>query len=131
MENIHSNGIKWYRKSNLREAKIIFCFSKDSESDIEAYEQDKLMSLTAKNLKVTFPKLRIMLVLNTIFKKIIDQDSLYSDIETISPREMSEFILASSLENPGLGTTLQHLLTMKRKEVSCRIINASYNDLFL
>jgi hypothetical protein len=33
-------------------------------------------------------------------------DHLYSDIETISPREMNEFILASSLENPGLGVTL-------------------------
>ena len=64
------------------------------------------MSLTAKTVKENFPSLRVMLVLNTIFKSLIEKDSLYADMEIISPREMNEFILASSLENPGLGTTL-------------------------
>lgn len=64
------------------------------------------MSFTAKNVKESFPNLRVMLVLNSVFKKLIENDSLFADIETISPREMNEFILATSLENPGLGTTL-------------------------
>ena len=33
-------------------------------------------------------------------------DSFYNDIESISPREMNDYLLAASLENPGLGTTL-------------------------
>jgi len=90
----------------LREARIIFCFSKECENEKEAFEQDKFMSFTAKNVKESFPHLRVMLVLNSVFKKLIEKDSLFADIETISPREMNEFILATSLENPGLGTTL-------------------------
>ena len=33
-------------------------------------------------------------------------DSLYNDVEAISPIEMNEYLLAATLENPGLGTTL-------------------------
>ena len=32
-DNYHSHGKKWYKKCNLREAKIIFCFSKECEDD--------------------------------------------------------------------------------------------------
>jgi hypothetical protein len=67
-DHIYSQGKKWYKKSNLKEAKIIFAFSKECDNEFEGFEQDKLMSLTAKNTKETYPKLRVMLVLNTEFK---------------------------------------------------------------
>jgi hypothetical protein len=89
------------------------------------------MSLTAKNVKDAFPKIRVMLVLMTEFKQLIDMDSYYSDIENISPRQMNEYLLATSLENPGLSTTLQHLLTMKSKTVSKEILQTATQDQFL
>jgi hypothetical protein len=46
----------------------MFAFSKECDNEQEGFEQDKLMSLTAKNVKESFPKLRVMLVLMTEFK---------------------------------------------------------------
>jgi hypothetical protein len=39
--------------------------------------------------------------------------------------------MASSLENPGLGTILQHLLTMKAKNISEELLKASQHDSFM
>jgi hypothetical protein len=65
-----------------------------------------------------YPNLRIMLVLRSKFKDQLKKDSLYDGLEVISPFSLNNFVMASSLENPGFGTILQHLLTMKAKNIS-------------
>jgi hypothetical protein len=44
---------------------------------------------------------------------------------------MNEFILASSLENPALNTTLSHIFTMKSKNVGTEILEVAEGDSFL
>jgi hypothetical protein len=45
-------------------------------------------------------------------------DSLYEGLEVISPSQLNNYVMASTLENSGFGTVLQHLLTMKAKNIS-------------
>lgn len=105
-DNIFSSYKKWYKKANLLESKVLFCFSSDLEDKDAQYAMDQLMSITAKNVKDAFPQLRVHLILNSEFKHQLDQDPFFQDIETISQRKLNEYIMASSLENPGLATTL-------------------------
>jgi hypothetical protein len=86
------------------------------------------MSITAKNVKDDFPDLRVHLVINSELKEQIDKDSFFYQIETISKKEMNEFILASSLENPALSTTLTHIFTMKAKNVKTEILEIAEAD---
>jgi hypothetical protein len=87
--------------------------------------------MTARGAKEEVPNLRVHLVLNSDFKMQIENDSLFKDIEVISRRQLNEFIMASSVENPGLSATLQHVFTMKQKNVSDTIQQLANQDDFL
>ena len=71
------------------------------------------------------------MVLNSAYKRQIDHDPFFASLETLSRHQLNEFILASSLENPGFGTSLQHLFTMKSKSVNPDVMNVTANDHFL
>ena len=49
-------------------------------------------------------------------------------LKAISPYQLNDYIMASNLENPGLGTVLQHLVTMKMKNISKGLLEAFSND---
>lgn len=78
-EAIFTAGKKWYHQANLKEARIVFAFSWFDEKG-NAYENDKLISLSVTGVRDTYPDLRIMLVLNTSFKEQLEKDSLYKGI---------------------------------------------------
>lgn len=42
-------------------------------------------------------------------------DSLYKNLKIAKIQQLSQYILASSIENSGFGTILSHILTMKLK----------------
>lgn len=102
-----------------------------ANEDGDSYENDKLISLVATGVKETFGNLRILLVLRSNFQEQLRADSLYSGIENISPYQMNHFIMGSSLENAGFSTILQHLITMKSKNISKALLINSQHDQFM
>jgi hypothetical protein len=64
-----------------------------------SYENDKILGLVAIGVKEEFPNLRIILVLNSLFKEQIEKDSLYKGIEVILPYQINDYVMGSSLEN--------------------------------
>ena len=87
-----------------------------------------MISLVATGVREIFPNLRIMLVLLSKFKDQLKKDSLYEGLEVISPFQLNNYVMAASLENPGFGTVLQHLLTMKAKNISEDLLNVTQHD---
>lgn len=73
-----------------------------------------MISFIALGVREMYPELRLILILNSTFKDQIKNDSLYSGIQvpyilymqTISPFQLNDYVLASSIINPGLGTIL-------------------------
>jgi hypothetical protein len=84
-------------------------------TDRERQEQDKQLARITKDLKEEFPQTPICLVLQSDLEKNFRSDPQYDDIKIYKNRELSEHILASSVENLGFQTMLTHLLTMKQK----------------
>lgn len=109
-DNPLSNSNTWYRKSNLYAASVLFVFNED-------VAEAPTVSLTARNAKDENLNLKVYLILNSDLKYTVENDSLYKDIEVMSRRQLNEYIMASSLENPGLSATMSHLFTMKSKAV--------------
>lgn len=75
----------------------------DDKGDLET---DKLLSFTALIIRESFPGIRIILILNSEYKLIIQSDPQYNSIEIFCTRQMNEIIMACSLENTGYSTTL-------------------------
>jgi hypothetical protein len=50
--------------------------------------------------------------------------------KVITPFELNDYIMASSLQNPGIGTILHHLVTMKSKIIPERVMDLIRDDPF-
>ena len=59
----------------------------------------------------------IYLVLETSFKRQIENDSLFNDLTIVSSTEFNETVMTNSVENLGFSTFLQHLLSIKQKTI--------------
>jgi hypothetical protein len=64
-----------------------------------SYENDKILGLVAIGVKEEFQDLRIILVLNSLFKEQIEKDSLYKGIEVSLPYQINDYVMGSSLQN--------------------------------
>lgn len=65
---------------NLKKAKILFIFSWVNDDGL-SFENDQLLSLISKGVKDAYPSLRIILILNSKYRNLVENDSLFEGIE--------------------------------------------------